>query len=173
MAELPNVLFPLSRFPFLPYRPPASPWSWKTTRRSQTWLFLTYLCIYFCIYSIPLLLAGFPVVRCLSVRSMTIVLLLLIEIRQNNKKTVYAPDLYVPALDLMYLKIWVRFYILSVGIREAPLNPPRFSPLHPNLGAQRLLNITYRLVVFECCCGPPVQVGAGRVLPLRAEEGTQ
>lgn len=40
-----------------------------------------------------------------TVSSMTIVLLLLIEIRQSNKKTVYAPDLYVPALDLMYLKI--------------------------------------------------------------------
>lgn len=57
--------------------------------------------------------------------------------------------------------------------QRSSAHPFRFPLLHPNLGARRLLNITYRLVVFECCCGPPVQVGAGRVLPLRAEEGTQ
>ncbi len=31
---------------------------------------------------------------------------------------------------------------------------------------QWLLNITYCLVVFDCCCGPPVQVGVGCVFGL-------
>lgn len=35
---------------------------------------------------------------------------------------------------------------------------------------QRLLNITYCLVVFECCCGPPVQVGVGCVFRLLSWE---
>lgn len=36
---------------------------------------------------------------------------------------------------------------------------------NPYLTMQWLLNITYCLVVFECCCGLSVQIGVGCMLP--------
>ncbi len=106
-----------------------------------------------------------------TVSSMTIVFPLLTGIRQNIK---YIPDRSIFLLWALCVKYWY-FLNKRLALYFFPAEHQRnfahslfFSAFCPSpyLTMQRLLNITYCLVVFECCCGPPVQVEVGCVFGL-------
>lgn len=80
----------------------------------------------------------------------------------------YMEQTHILALSFMCPKIYVRLTFYFFFPEEHQRNSPFFSAFcpNPNLTMQWLLNITYCLVAFECCCGPPVQVGVGRVFGL-------
>lgn len=77
-------------------------------------------------------------------------------------------QIHILALSFMYPKIYIRhaFYFFFPAEHQRKSTPSSFFFPNPNLTMQWLLNITYCLVVFECCFGAPVQVGVGRVFGL-------
>lgn len=139
MANLAELLFPpclrFSAFVDLPPARGAGKRKKKTTRRSQTRLFLTSVCVCFCIYSIVSALAGFPVVRLVAFRSHCELHDNCVsaaphrEIMQNNRERRrrgsagrIGTSLYIPAIHLMRLTNMCEVYVLRAA--PPPTTPP-------------------------------------------------